>query len=288
MRCDDGGRGLRGDHLVTLTHTDNTMTQLQRKIKQIKEKLKLKMMRQTEPQTELTETPEMQCDTTDFVWVGGFQSKTTVRTPAKTAKRKLSFTEDNQQSEREEEDQPLESSPATIELQMAWYKNFRIRFFEDDVASPAKRSRRHSKEGRKEQVTSTPILGCEMKSFNKVQKEINTFKTFFEPGPDFKIYDDYYYPSLPSPQADYRNLQPGNTPAPPLPPRNEKVTLPPVLRAFKQRQPRPPPTLVFRSYRPTELSAARKTLRFELNFNDHQFGMTKAFSTECLNYSLLL
>ena len=53
--------------MVTLTHTDNTMTQLQRKIKQIKEKLKLKMMRQTEPQTELTETPETQCDTTDFV-----------------------------------------------------------------------------------------------------------------------------------------------------------------------------------------------------------------------------
>ena len=267
------------------------MTQLQRKIKQIKEKLKLKMMRQTEPQTEVTETPEMQCDTTDFVWVGGFQSKTTVRTPAKTAKRKLSFTEDNQQSEREEEDQPLESSPATIELQMAWYKNFRIRFFEDEVASPAKRSRRHSKEGRKEQVTSTPILGCEMKSFNKVQKEINTFKTFFEPGPDFKIYDDYYYPSLPSPQADYRNLQPGNTPAPPLPPRNDvRRPLPPVLRSYKQRDltPPPPPPLMFRSYRPADLSAARRTLRFELKFNDRNFGLTKSFSSECLNYSLLL
>ena len=254
---------------------------LQRKIKEIKEKLRLKIKGQTAVETE-AETPEMSCDTTDFIWVGGFQSKGSATPPEKTVKRKLSFTED----------QAPEMSPATIELQMAWYKNFRIRFFEDDVSSPAKRSRRHSREEEKEQVTSTPISGLEKTSFNKVQREINTFKAFFEPGPDYKIYDDYYYPEVSSPEVSYRNLQPGNTPAPPLPPRNGKTSLPPVFRSFKQRDPRPVPrpvpSLVFRSFRPADLCSVRKTLRFELNFNDHQFGVTKALSTECLNYSLLL
>ena len=257
---------------------------LQRKIKEIKEKLKLKILRPSP----LSETPEMPWNTTDFVWVGGFQSKPQASTPEKTVKRKLSFDEG---VSADDDDHPHEMSPATIELQMAWYKNFHIRFFEDEVSSPAKRSRRHSKEGRKQQVTSTPIQDLEKKGFNNVQREINTFKAFFEPGPDFKIYDDYYYPSITSPDVSYRNLEPGNTPAPPLPPRNVKSSLPvpPVFRSYKQRDLKPPPTLVFRSYKQkSDLSAVRKTLRFELNFNDRNFGMTKAFSTECLSYSLLL
>ena len=258
---------------------------LHRKIKQIKEKLKLKMKaRKQVESTELAETSEMPGDTTDFVWVGGFQSKPPAATPEKTVKRKLSFSQDQAESEAEE-DLPLQMSPATIELQMAWYKNFKIRFFEDEVPSPAKRSRRYSRE-KTEQVTSTPVP----QSYKTIQRELNTFKAFFEPGPDFKIYDDYYYPTWSSPAGvSYRNLLPGNTPAPPLPPRNEgRLTLPPVLRSHKQRNLTPPPPLIFRSFRPADLSAAKKTLRFELNFNDRNFGLTKAFSSECLNYSLLL
>ena len=253
----------------------------------IKEKLKLKMKARKQETSEMAETSEMPADTTDFVWVGGFQSKPPASTPEKTVKRKLSFSQD--QAECEEEELPLPLSPATVELQMAWYKNFQIRFFEDEVPSPAKRSRRQSREAR-EHVTSTPLA----QGYNTIQRELNTFKAFFEAGPDFKIYDDYYYPTFTSPpgEVSYRNLQPGNTPAPPLPPRNDcrlPLPLPPVLRSFKQRNiPPPPPPLVFRSYRPADLSAAKKTLRFELNFNDRNFGLTKAFSSECLNYSLLL
>ena len=259
---------------------------LQRKIRQIKEKLKLKMKARKQESPEMAETSEMPADTTDFVWVGGFQSKPVASTPEKTVKRKLSFTEDP--TESEDEDLPLPLSPATIELQMAWYKNFKIRFFEDEVASPAKRSRRYSKE-KSEQITSTPVHH----SYNTIQRELNTFKAFFEPGPDFKIYDDYYYPEFSSPvcEVSYRNLLPGNTPAPPLPPRNEvRQPLPPVLRSYKQRDltPPPPPPFIFRSYRPADLSAAKRTLRFELKFNDRHFGLTKSFSSECLNYSLLL
>ena len=259
---------------------------LHRKIKQIKEKLKLKM-KARKPEIVAAEPSEMPADTTDFVWVGGFQSKPPASTPEKTVKRKLSFTDSQGESEEEEEDLPL--SPATIELQMAWYKNFKIRFFEDEVPSPAKRSRRLTEKS--EQITSTPVT----QSYSSIQRELNTFKAFFEPGPDFKIYDDYHYPSFPSPAGvSYRNLLPGNTPAPPLPPRNDRrpgLPRPPVFRAFKQRDlsPLPPPQpWLFRSYRPAELSAAKKTLRFELNFNDGNFALTKAFSTECLNYSLLL
>ena len=260
---------------------------LHRKIIQIKEKLKLKMKTRKQETSEMAETSEMPADTTDFVWVGGFQSKPAASTPEKTVKRKLSFSQD--QDECEDEDLPLPLSPATIELQMAWYKNFQIRFFEDEVPSPAKRSRRQSKE-KSEHVTSTPVPP---QGYSTIQRELNTFKAFFQPGPDFKIYEDYYYPTFTSPAAgevSYRNLQAGNTPAPPLPPRNDcRLPLPPVLRSFKQRDlTPPPPALVFRSYRPADLSAAKKTLRFELNFNDRNFGLTKAFSSECLNYSLLL
>ena len=266
---------------------------LTRKIRQIKEKLKLKMKARKPESPEMAETSEMPADTTDFVWVGGFQSKPPATTPEKTVKRKLSFTQDQTEPE-EEEELPLPLSPATIELQMAWYKNFKIRFFEDEVAtaSPAKRSRRFSRE-KSEHITSTPVVP---QSYNTIQRELNTFKAFFEPGPDFKIYDDYHYPTFTSPAGvSYRNLLPGNTPAPPLPPRNAGwLPLPPVPRAFKQRDLSPPPpppaaaALIFRSYRPADLSAAKKTLRFELNFNDRNFGLTKAFSSECLNYSLLL
>ena len=266
---------------------------LHRKIKQIKEKLRLKM-KARKPEVLTAEPSEMPADTTDFVWVGGFQSKPAASTPERTVKRKLSFTSSQAESEEEEEDLPLPLSPATIELQMAWYKNFKIRFFEDEVSSPAKRSRRLSKE-KSEQITSTPVH----QSYSTIQRELNTFKAFFEPGPDFKIYEDYHYPTFPSPgEVSYRNLLPGNTPAPPLPPRNDgRRPLPPVFRSFKQRDlsplsplsPLPPPqALIFRSYRPADLSAAKKTLRFELNFNDRNFGLTKAFSSECLNYSLLL
>ena len=57
------------------------------------------------------------------------------------------------------------------------------------------------------------------------------FKDYFCAGPDFKIYDDFNYPDPDTPKhnADYKNLVKGNTPAPPLPPRN-KDNPPPVVR----------------------------------------------------------
>ena len=55
------------------------------------------------------------------------------------------------------------------------------------------------------------------------------FKDYFCAGPDFKIYDDFNYLGTPKNNADYKNLEEENTPAPPLPPRN-KDNPPPVVR----------------------------------------------------------
>ena len=104
--------------------------------------------------------------------------------------------------------------------------------------------------------------------------QIKTFRAFFEPnGPDFKIYDDYQYPQFPptpkpeflkrSAAAEYRNLVPGNTPAPPLPPRNISAPKPPVLyRTYKQPK---------------------------INLNSNPKVLRKSYSTSTeMNYSYLL
>jgi hypothetical protein len=109
---------------------------------------------------------------------------------------------------------------------------------ENTMESPAKRAR-HSdiwqvpRQGNVDNKTSTPIPQSKTLDF---QSQINAFKSHFESGPDFKIYDDYNYnyPVTPTKGASYRNLVRGNTPAPPLPPRNRSKSTPPkVLRNCK-------------------------------------------------------
>ena len=99
---------------------------------------------------------------------------------------------------------------------------------DNNMGSPAKR---HSdiwqvpRQGTMGNKTSTPILKHKSLDF---QSQINAFKEHFECGPDFKIYDDYNYLSTPKKDVSYRNLVAGNTPAPPLPPRNRQGSRPPV------------------------------------------------------------
>ena len=107
---------------------------------------------------------------------------------------------------------------------------------ENTMESPAKRAR-HSdiwqvpRQGNVDNKTSTPISQSKTIDF---QSQIKAFKSHFESGPDFKIYDSYTYPVTPAQVASYRNLVRGNTPAPPLPLRNmSKNTPPKVLRNCK-------------------------------------------------------
>ena len=244
------------------------MSTLQRKLMDVKKKLKEKMKNKKEE-----EDFEPTKNSPAFVWIGGFQQKRIAETPEPMSKRKLSFSDDDEDAASEEDENIL--SPATIELQMAWYKNFHLRFFEDEVTirSTAKRFRESEKsieiQSNRSQRQSAMTSSSEPKDFSA---QINTFRSFFEPnGPDFKIYDDYHYPEFPTtPKQDlarrriseYRNLVPGNTPAPPLPPRN--------LAA-------PEPPAVYRTYR-------ENNLRLDLNLN----FIRKSYSLECLNYSYLL
>ena len=245
---------------------NRNISTLQRKIINIKEKLKDKIRSKKDNEQSRKQ------DTPDFVWIGGFHQRlppSSFETPRPLNKRKLSFSDDDE-SEEESVDEML--SPATIELQMAWYKNFHIRFFEDEVKlqSPMKKPKTQFSV----QPTSTQKRSP---SINEFSAQIRTFREFFEGpahDPDFKIYDDYNYPStplLPPRTSDYRNLVPGNTPAPPLPPRNAPI-------------PRPP--TVYRTYREAEMRT-RKPLKIDANRNE--IFLRRSFSSNCINdYSYLI
>ena len=106
---------------------------------------------------------------------------------------------------------------------------------EKTMESPAKRAR-HSdiwqvpRQGNVVHKTSTPTTRSKTLDF---KSHIDAFKSHFESGPDFQIYDDhnynYNYPVTPAQGASYRNLVRGNTPAPPLPPRNRSNNTPPQV-----------------------------------------------------------
>ena len=255
--------------------TNLRIATLQRKIKDMKEKLKGKILSK-KPEEEL----ESKENISDFVWVGGFQQQTLrpMRSVEPSSKRKLSFSDDDEElSDDTENDSDDDLDAATMELQMAWYKNFNLRFFEDEVVirSPAKRIRneqRRTSLHKPSRLTSTPR---QQKPVDPAA-QIKAFRQFFEPAavttaPDFKIYDDYNYPSTPLAvrKSEYLNLVPGNTPAPPLPPRNSQ---------------KPKPPMVFRSYKEPEL---RSQNNFKY-FTYPQLSLQKSYSTECLHYSYLL
>lgn len=204
---------------------------LQRKIKDVKDKIKQRMR----AKKDITEDFESKRNTSDFVWVGGFHERNTdPKTPEPSSKRKLSYSSEDDAGESDDDIEDI-LSPATIELQMAWYKNFHIRFFEDEVKirSPAKRLCHPAAVGDRRSATmssSTPV---------NFSAQIKNFRDFFEVPevPDFKIYDDYHYPASPlARDLDYRNLVAGHTPAPPLPPRNvARPPLPPrVFRTVRR------------------------------------------------------
>ena len=152
---------------------------------------------------------------------------------------------------------------------------------ENTMESPAKRAR-HSdiwqvpRQGSVDNKTLTPIPKSKTLDF---QLQINAFKSHFETGPDFKIYDDYNYPVTPTQGASYRNLVRGNTPAPPLPPRNRiKNTPPKVLRDYKLG------------------GELRQTLQLDFNSNIEKqifrqlkkptkVELRKSYSTNCLSIS---
>ena len=237
---------------------------LQRKLNEVKKKLKGRMkVKKNQDMLEKEENPS------EFIWIGGFKQRLP-KTPEPMSKRKLSFSDDDEDAESTDDENIL--SPATIELQMAWYKNFHLRFFEDEVTirSPAKKFRGANTNieihPRKQRLSPRKPMDF--------SAQIKTFRAFSEPnGPDFKIYDDYYYPEFPptpkpdlvrrNAAAEYRNLVPGNTPAPPLPPRNSLAPKPPVLyRTYKQPK---------------------------INLNSNHKVLKKSYSTSTeMNYSYLL
>ena len=183
------------------------MNTLQRKIKNLKSKLKLKIKNKRS-----NESKESNYNTSDFIWVGGFQSQ----------KRKMNDEEGSQEDF---------SSDISSILRM-----LKKQLQENTMESPAKRAR-HSdiwqvpRQGNVDNKTSTPIPQSKTLDF---QSQINAFKSHFESGPDFQIYDSYTYPVTPAQGASYRNLVRGNTPAPPLPPMNRSKNTPPkVLRNCK-------------------------------------------------------
>ena len=120
--------------IMSMTNSLKLST-LQRKLNDVKKKLKGRMkIKKSQDILEKKENPS------EFIWIGGFQQRMP-RTPEPMSKRKLSFSDDDEDAESTDDENIL--SPATIELQMAWYKNFHLRFFEDEVTirSPAKRFR---------------------------------------------------------------------------------------------------------------------------------------------------
>ena len=219
------------EETMTILAMNLKIATLQRKFKGVKEKIKHRM----KVKKDVAEELEADRNTSDFVWVGGFQGsrkpEPRIQELSSSSKRKLSC------SEEDESDDDMEDvlSPATIELQMAWYKNFHIRFFEDEVKirSPAKRlcHPRVIEDRRCNTISSsTP---------RDFSNQIRNFRDFFEVPevPDFKIYDDYHSPASPAPppSLEYRNLVPGHTPAPPLPPRNTTRPRPPrVFRGHRE------------------------------------------------------
>ena len=120
------------------------------------------------------ESKEPNHDTSDFIWVGGFQEKTMPQ------KRKMN----------DDEEEDFSSDISSI-LRM-----LKKQLQENTMESPAKRAR-HSdiwqvpRQGNVDNKTSTPISQSKTLSF---QSQINAFKSHFESGPDFQIYDSYTYP----------------------------------------------------------------------------------------------
>ena len=229
------------NNITPVVNMDKKISTLQRRIKSIKDKVKDRMKKGKRDEN-LEVVNE---DSSDFVWIGGFNHRTLPTTPKQ--KRKLSFSGDD--DDESDEDDDMIMSPDTIELQMAWYKNFHIRFFEDEVQvrSPMKRQRQQLEI---QHSTSTPLR---KPSVNEISAQIRTFRDFFDAPSaklcqDFKIYDDYHYPTTPlltRRSSEYRNLVPGNTPAPPLPPRNAPKPRPPtVFRNYKEVEFRPKPFLL--------------------------------------------
>ena len=67
------------------------------------------------------------------------------------------------------------------------------------------------------------------------ESQISLLKSNFNSGPDYKIYE--YQPVTPQKCSTYINLVPGNTPAPPLPPRYSKEDTPPMVkRNYRRKQ----------------------------------------------------
>ena len=231
------------------------MNTLQRKIKEIKSKLKMKIISKGS-----AEVKEPNYNTSDFIWVGGFQHRTLPK------KRKM----DANNESREQFCSDIES------IISHWNKQYLG--FGNTIESPAKR-KRHSdifqvpRPSNVDTKTSTPISG--RKTVDSL-KQISALKSHFESGPDFKIYDDYHYPETPERNVSYKNLDPGNTPAPPLPPRNMHKTTPPLVQ---------------RTYRAAK-GQLRTTLKFDFNIeqqilqqitNNSGHGLRKTASYNCLN-----
>jgi hypothetical protein len=183
------------------------MNTLQRKIKNLKSKLKLKIKN-----NRTSDSKEPDYKKSDLIWVGDFQSKN----------RKMNDEEESQ------EDFCSDISSILVMLKKQLQEN--------TMESPAKYARLSDiwqvpRQSNVDNKTSTPISKSKTPSF---QSQINAFKSHFESGPDFQIYDSYTYPVTPAKGASYRNLERGNTPAPPLPPRNRSKNTPPkVLRNCK-------------------------------------------------------
>ena len=211
-----------------------------------------------------SEVREESYKSTDFIWVGGFQPKTIQR------KRRMSEDED------EKEEEYLSSDINTILKR--WNKQLK----EDALESPAKRSRLSDvwqvpKPCRTHMKTSTPVSKSNPLNF---QPQIDAFRAHFEcGGPDFKIYDDYNYPVTPKKSASYKNLESGNTPAPPLPPRNSASS--------------PNPPSVHRRRKSKRQDRGSDLLKFDLNANlERQFirqtsksTFLRSSSVNCLSLS---
>ena len=88
---------------------------LKMKLKEVRQRIKRRLRPAKRTQED--------ADTSAFVWVGGFQPQRVAGPETRSRSPSPSL------------------SPATLELQMAWYRNFSIRFFQDEVQppSPAKR-----------------------------------------------------------------------------------------------------------------------------------------------------
>ena len=151
--------------------TNLKMNTLKRKIKNLKSKLKLKI-KDKRP----TESKESNYNTSDFIWVGRFQSK----------KRKMNDEEGSQEH--------FSSDISSILMMLNKQSQ------ENTMESPNKHVR-HSdiwqvpRQGNIDNKTSTPIPQSKTLDF---QSQINTFESHFESGPDFKIYDSYTYPVTPT------------------------------------------------------------------------------------------